>query len=95
MTADPKKPAALAAEAREMYAKEAHAKMVMAEIMSAMKAERDAAIRQRDQAVEVLRRWELSGCPDCVGDCSSANPPVIGCIMRATRAAIRKEPTDA
>jgi hypothetical protein len=27
------------------------------------------------------------GCPACNGDCSAANPPVIGCPMEAARAA--------
>ncbi|NGQ91495.1 hypothetical protein G5V65_11360 [Rhodobacter sp. HX-7-19] len=38
--------------------------------------------------VAALKRWEHSGCPDCGGDCASANPPVSLCIMRETRAAI-------
>jgi hypothetical protein len=31
------------------------------------------------------------GCPACNGDCSAANPPVIGCPMEAARAAYRGE----
>jgi hypothetical protein len=27
-------------------------------------------------------------CPDCSGDCGSANPPVVSCIMQAARAAL-------
>lgn len=41
-----------------------------------------------DALVEALKRWEQSGCPDCGGDCASANPPVSLCIMRETSAAI-------
>lgn len=33
----------------------------------------------------ILRRWQAYGCPDCGGDCGSANPPVICCIMQETR----------
>lgn len=36
----------------------------------------------------VLSRWQYSGCPDCSGDCGSANPPVMCCIMEETRAAL-------
>ena len=37
----------------------------------------------------LLRQWEGYGCPDCGGDCASANPPISLCIMRETRNAIR------
>ena len=36
----------------------------------------------------VLARWQYSGCPNCSGDCGSANPPVMCCIMEETRAAL-------
>ena len=36
----------------------------------------------------VLARWQYSGCPNCSGDCGSANPPVTSCIMDETRAAL-------
>lgn len=36
-----------------------------------------------------LERWLLYGCPDCSGDCSSANPPVAACIMRESIEAIQ------
>lgn len=39
-------------------------------------------------AREALRRWQRYGCPDCGGDCASANPPVACCIMQETRAAL-------
>ena len=48
-------------------------------------ARKDAEVAKRDAA---LRRWENSGCPDCGGDCSSANPPVACCIIQETRAAL-------
>lgn len=35
-----------------------------------------------------LERWEAYGCPDCGGDCASANPPVSCCIMRETHDAL-------
>jgi len=35
-----------------------------------------------------LRRWPDYGCPDCGGDCFSANPPVSCCIMMETREAL-------
>ena len=39
--------------------------------------------------VEALKRWRHGGCPNCLGDCSSANPPVTSCIMQETSAALR------
>lgn len=38
---------------------------------------------------EALRRWQHYGCPDCGGDCGSANPPVSCCIMQETQAALK------
>jgi hypothetical protein len=45
---------------------------------------------QLAQATQMLKRWQDCGCPDCGGDCSSANPPVIGCIMVETAVALRE-----
>jgi predicted S18 family serine protease len=42
------------------------------------------------EAVEALRRWLNSGCPDCGGDCASANPPVALCIMQDTSALLAR-----
>lgn len=39
----------------------------------------------------LLKSWESRGCPDCGGDCSAANPPVLCCIMQETRAALAQE----
>ena len=39
-----------------------------------------------------LMRWQSYGCPDCHGDCGSANPPVSCCIMQETRAALDAKP---
>lgn len=36
------------------------------------------------QANSLLGQWGSFGCPDCGGDCASANPPVIGCLPQAT-----------
>lgn len=36
------------------------------------------------KAVECIKYWEISGCPHCYGDCSSANPPVSHCIVQKT-----------
>jgi hypothetical protein len=36
------------------------------------------------EMVEALRRWMHTGCPNCSGDCGSANPPVMSCIMVET-----------
>lgn len=47
-------------------------------------SERDAARAQAKQAQTVLARWQHYGCPDCGGDCGSANPPVTYCLMRQT-----------
>ena len=50
------------------------------------------AIQMRDRRIEkleaALRRWQNYGCPDCGGDCGSANPPVACCIMTETREAL-------
>lgn len=46
-------------------------------------ARRIAALRT------ALERWQSYGCPDCSGDCGSANPPVACCIMRETMEALR------
>jgi hypothetical protein len=44
---------------------------------------------EREKALEAaLLRWQSYGCPDCSGDCGSANPPVFCCIMQETRAAL-------
>lgn len=42
------------------------------------------------RAGEALMWFESRGCPDCGGDCVSANPPVSMCIMRAARTVARK-----
>lgn len=51
-------------------------------------AERDAATAERDAARAALQRWQYYGCPDCGGDCASANPPIACCIMRETHEAL-------
>ena len=45
-------------------------------------------IAERDAMRAALRRWQQTGCPDCSGDCGSANPPVLSCIMVETAAAL-------
>lgn len=52
-----------------------------------VEAEKDAEI---ERLKGLLNRWEQCGCPDCHGDCASANPPVLGCIMQDTRAALNE-----
>ena len=53
---------------------------------------RDARIEaleaENERLRRVLARWQYSGCPNCSGDCGSANPPVTSCIMDETRAAL-------
>lgn len=39
------------------------------------------------QVMEALKYWQHQGCPNCSGDCASANPPVGFCPMVATDAA--------
>jgi len=43
----------------------------------------------RADIAKLLERWLHSGCPDCLGDCASANPPVTCCIVRETYDALR------
>ena len=49
-----------------------------------------AADAEIERLRAALRRWQQSGCPDCGGDCSSANPPVACCIVQETRAALEE-----
>lgn len=52
-------------------------------------ASENALFRDRIETLEAaLRRWQNYGCPDCGGDCGSANPPVACCIMTETRKAL-------
>lgn len=46
-------------------------------------------IRENERLRSALLRWRNRGCPDCGGDCHSANPPVTGCIMRDTLEALK------
>ena len=48
----------------------------------------DEAADRIEQLEAALRKWQSYGCPDCGGDCASANPPMLGCIMQETRAAL-------
>lgn len=45
-----------------------------------------------EASMKILRaavaRWQSYGCPDCGGDCASANPPVACCIMQETSIAL-------
>ena len=50
--------------------------------------------REIERLRGVLKRWQCSGCPDCSGDCGSANPPVMCCIMEETRAALAGDSHD-
>ena len=51
--------------------------------------EQIAALTAANEAMRgALDRWQRIGCPDCGGDCYSANPPVACCIMQETRAAL-------
>ncbi len=46
-------------------------------------------LRARIAVLEAaLNNLMIYGCPACNGDCSSANPPVIGCPMEAAHAAL-------
>ncbi len=51
-------------------------------------AEKDARIAELEAALNGLMVY---GCPACNGECSAANPPVIGCPMEAARAALKGE----
>ena len=47
------------------------------------------AIPPNTDVKALLQRWQSEGCPDCSGDCGSANPPVSMCIMQETRDVLR------
>jgi len=48
--------------------------------------------QDRIEALEtLLQRWYETGCPNCGGDCGSANPPVIGCIVQDTHKLLRSK----
>ena len=42
------------------------------------------------ELVGALQRYYQSGCPDCRGDCGSANPPVSCCLPQEARAILAK-----
>ena len=69
----------------EDYIKMARAdcECVVADLVEQIK-ERNSRIAELEAALNNLM---IYGCPACNGDCSSANPPVIGCPMEAARAA--------
>jgi len=39
---------------------------------------------------EALSNLMIYGCPDCGGDCAAANPPVLGCPMKAAFVVLEK-----
>lgn len=43
-----------------------------------------------NEIASLLKRWQQHGCPDCGGDCASANPPVTSCIMKETAEALSR-----
>lgn len=51
-------------------------------------------LERLEAAQRVLQCWQCYGCPDCGGDCASANPPVAHCIMQETRAALAALPQE-
>lgn len=52
----------------------------------------DLTIRRDDpvlkQVMVALKYWQSQGCPNCSGDCASANPPVTSCPLRETADAL-------
>ncbi|MFN9112132.1 MAG: hypothetical protein ACK5XN_18860 [Bacteroidota bacterium] len=48
------------------------------------------AAEAMDAAENALMSWRGTGCPECNGDCHSANPPVALCIMQVTQIALDK-----
>jgi hypothetical protein len=69
------------------------AEYVRLALHTAALAERDARLAalaaQRDRLFGLLMHWQSYGCPACGGDCSAANPPVIGCLMQEATAALQ------
>jgi hypothetical protein len=59
------------------------------ETFGAAAARIEADARRIEELRNALERWQSYGCPDCSGDCGSANPPVACCIMRETMEALR------
>jgi hypothetical protein len=43
----------------------------------------------------LISAWQFSSCPDCSGDCASANPPVAYCVMRETSAILARLDAEA
>lgn len=45
---------------------------------------------ERAELVGALELFEAYGCPRCLGDCASANPPILVCPMKVAQDALRK-----
>jgi hypothetical protein len=51
----------------------------------------EGLVAENEKLKATLRLFESYGCPACGGDCSSANPPVMGCPMQEARAALNEQ----
>lgn len=51
-----------------------------------------ALLDRLEASHQVLTAWQQNGCPDCGGDCASANPPVCGCLMQNTARVLSGRP---
>jgi hypothetical protein len=67
----------------------------IAKALEAAANHRDEALAREAALREVLDRWYRTGCPDCRGDCGSANPRFTLCLVRETDAALTNTPAAA
>jgi len=68
---------------------------VVAFAVENLRDERDALSARLAEATEIISYFESRSCPNCNGDCASANPPVTYCPMRAAVAFLAQQEQEA